>query len=248
MVGKDKILFLFDIDGTLTIPRLKINDKMANLLKEIHNLGNYELGFVGGSDLSKQEEQLGKEIMNLFTWKFSENGLMAYHKDELINLINLISEIGENDYQDLINACLHVLSKTKLTVKRGNFIEMRNGMINISPIGRSCNQLEREQFYKLDNICQIRKQMIQQIKSLVPHLKLTYSIGGQISIDIFPDGWDKTYCLQFLEGKYDIIYFFGDKTEKGGNDYEIYMDPRVKSFSVTSYEDTINIIKKLLND
>lgn len=25
-------------------------------------------------------------------------------------------------------------------------------------------------------------------------------------------GWDKTYCLQFLESDFDEIHFFGDKT------------------------------------
>jgi phosphomannomutase len=39
-----------------------------------------------------------------------------------------------------------------------------------------------------------------------------FSIGGQISFDVFPHGWDKTYCLQFCVG-YDEIHFFGDKTQ-----------------------------------
>ena len=48
------------------------------------------------------------------------------------------------------------------------------------------------------------------------------SIGGQISFDVFPKGWDKTYCLQFVEGEgYDEIHFFGDKTYEGGNDFEV---------------------------
>lgn len=25
-------------------------------------------------------------------------------------------------------------------------------------------------------------------------------------------GWDKTYCLRFLDDKYETIHFFGDKT------------------------------------
>jgi hypothetical protein len=25
-------------------------------------------------------------------------------------------------------------------------------------------------------------------------------------------GWDKTYCLRFVEGEFDEIHFFGDKT------------------------------------
>jgi hypothetical protein len=29
---------------------------------------------------------------------------------------------------------------------------------------------------------------------------------------LFHQGWDKTYCLRFVEGEYDEIHFFGDKT------------------------------------
>ena len=37
-------------------------------------------------------------------------------------------------------------------------------------------------------------------------LNLTYSIGGQISFDVFPKGWDKTYCLRYLdESEFEAI-------------------------------------------
>lgn len=66
---------------------------------------------------------------------------------------------------------------------------------------------------------------------------MKYSIGGQISFDVFPVGWDKTFCLRFLKD-YQEIYFFGDKTYEGGNDYEIYeaLKPQGRSFSVKSPE------------
>ena len=38
-----------------------------------------------------------------------------------------------------------------------------------------------------------------------------YLIGGQISFDVVPKGWDKTYCLKFLKD-YAENNFFGDKT------------------------------------
>ena len=42
---------------------------------------------------------------------------------------------------------------------------------------------------------------------------LKFSIGGQISFDVFPIGWDKTYCLKHVESEgYKQIHFFGDKT------------------------------------
>ena len=75
---------------------------------------------------------------------------------------------------------------------------------------------------------------------------ITFSIGGQISIDVFPKGWDKTYCLQFVEDKFDTIHFFGDKTYPGENDYEIFNDSRVIGHTVTSPEDTISQLSKFL--
>ena len=46
-------------------------------------------------------------------------------------------------------------------------------------------------------------------------LTLLLIVGGQISIDVFPKGWDKTFCLKHLQGEgFDTIHFFGDKTEQ----------------------------------
>ncbi|KAJ1672436.1 Phosphomannomutase 1, partial [Spiromyces aspiralis] len=69
---------------------------------------------------------------------------------------------------------------------------------------------------------------------------------GQISFDVFPIGWDKTYCLRHLETEnFTTIYFFGDKTFEGGNDYEIYTDKRVTGHSVKTPFDTIEILRSL---
>lgn len=42
----------------------------------------------------------------------------------------------------------------------------------------------------------IRKTLLEKMREKFAHLDLTYSIGGQISFDVFPKGWDKTYCLR----------------------------------------------------
>lgn len=39
-----------------------------------------------------------------------------------------------------------------LFLSRGTFIEFRNGLLNVSPIGRSCSQEERIEFYELDKV------------------------------------------------------------------------------------------------
>ena len=63
---------------------------------------------------------------------------------------------------------------------------------------------------------------------------------------MFPIGWDKTYCLQFIDfNQYDEVHFFGDKTQEGGNDYEIFIDKRVIGHTVSGPEDTKYITQTL---
>lgn len=44
----------------------------------------------------------------------------------------------------------------------------------------------------------------------MPYLLLA---GGMISFDVFPEGWDKRYCLNVLDDeRFDTIHFFGNET------------------------------------
>lgn len=128
----------------------------------------------------------------------------------------------------------------------GTFIEFRNGMINVSPIGRNCSREERNEFEKYDLARGLRKNFVEALRKEFSHLALTFSIGGQISFDVFPTGWDKTYCLKHLKAdNFKTIHFFGDKTFEGGNDFEIYSHPEVIGHSVKCPEDTIRILGEL---
>ena len=253
-----KTLILFDVDGTLTESRQKIKDDMIGCLYRLKNKENIDIGIVGGSDYIKLVEQLGEDTIKLFKYVFSENGLVAFKEGNQINNESLVKKLGEPSFEYLINSCLNCLSKCESTCKRGNFIELRNGMINISPIGRSCSQKERETFFEQDKKFKYRENLIKCIKGRWEELmyeseenetELKFSIGGMISIDIFPKGWDKTYCLNLVEDDYEKIYFFGDKTFEGGNDFEIFNDSRTEGYSVESPLDTIKIInEKIIKD
>ncbi len=241
------ILVLFDVDGTLTPSRLKIKQDMLEILIKLKSTGQVDLGIVGGSDLDKQKEQLGEENLKLFDYVFSENGLCAFYKGAVLNKTSIKDFMGEDKLKRLINTSLHYMADLDIPVKRGTFIEFRNGMINLCPVGRSCSQEEREQFFEYDKIYNIRSEMVKYLQEELKDLNLTFSIGGQISMDVFPKGWDKTYCLQFVENKYDKIYFFGDKTNPGGNDYEIYSDPRTIGQTVSSPNETIEHLTRIFN-
>lgn len=70
-----------------------------------------------------------------------------------------------------------------LLICSGTFIELRRGMINISPIGRNCSYNEREEFEKYDKVHKIREAMVARLKAEFPDYGLQYSIGGMISFD-----------------------------------------------------------------
>ena len=70
------------------------------------------------------------------------------------------------------------MSKLNLPVKRGTFIEFRTGLINVSPIGRGCNQVERDVFEEYDKCYKIRETFIENLKKEFPNLGLIYSIGN----------------------------------------------------------------------
>ncbi len=244
---RSDVLVLFDVDGTLSLSRKTASKEMLQLLRDLKK--KVVIGYVGGSDLAKQMEQLGEDAAKLlFDFGFSENGATAFRKGQLIGQESFIGYLGEERYKRLVNWTLRYLADIDVPVKRGTFIEFRNGMINVSPIGRSCSYPERLDFARVDEESQIRSRMVEAYKKEFSDFGLQFSIGGQISIDIFPQGWDKTYCLRHIANEsFKEIHFFGDKTAPGGNDYELYHHPSVKGHTVTSPEDTANQVRRLFN-
>jgi len=235
----ERILVLFDVDGTLTEPREQASSDMHEFLQKLRN--HVTIGIVGGSDLAKQKEQMGEDVIHKTDYNFSENGLVAYNNGCLIGKQSIQSYLGEENIKSIVNFAMRYIADLEIPVKRGTFIEFRSGMLNISPIGRNCSKEERNEYEKYDIEHGIRKKMIETMQNEFSELNLTYSIGGQISFDVFPKGWDKTYCLNYINiSDYDEIHFFGDKTMEGGNDYEIFTHPNVIGHTTTGPKNTIS--------
>jgi len=240
-------IFLFDVDGTLTDPRKKITPDMHAFFTELRK--KHRVAIVGGSDLVKQIEQIGENVVGEWDYVFSENGLVAFKEGKLLAQQSIKDHLGEEKLQNLINFILHYIADLRIPVKRGTFIEFRAGMLNVSPIGRNCSQSERDEFERYDRTAHIRRDLVAALKKEFADYDLTFSIGGQISMDIFPSGWDKTYCLQYLkQDGITEIHFFGDKTSKGGNDYEIYEHPDTIGHTVKSPADTKKQVEEILEN
>lgn len=247
---KNNVICLFDMDGTLTRPRNRITEDMEKFMNTLK--GKAAIGIISGSDYDKLEEQMfpkknfGVKLYEKYDYIFAENGLMSFINGELQPSESITSYLGDEKLQTFINFCFSYMSNLVLPCKRGNFIELRSGMINICPVGRTCTQAERDEFAAFDAIHDVRKKFVEALNEKFgsDDYGLSIAIGGQISIDIFPRNWDKSYCLKFLKG-FDKIYFFGDKTFPGGNDYELYSHPSTIGYRVDNPEHTMKLVSQL---
>lgn len=117
---------LFDIDGTLTPARQTVSPEMLQLLSALRH--KCAIGFVSGSDLVKQQEQLGTpsiSVTGLFDFCFAENGLTAYRLGEQLASDSFIGWLGQEKYKQLVNFCLRYIADIECPVKTGTFVEFR---------------------------------------------------------------------------------------------------------------------------
>ncbi len=73
-------------------------------------------------------------------------------------------------------------------------------MLNVSPIGRNCSQEERDDFEVFDKSAGVRSKFVEVLRKEFADLNLTYSIGGQISFDVFPEVCGLQACRPGFNG------------------------------------------------
>ena len=132
------MVYLFDVDGTLTPSRDNI---VPAFKKEFLNFcKNNSVSLVTGSDYEKTLEQLGEDILNAVEFSFNCSGNAVYKKGKLIH---------QSDWkltQSLREFLEDQLTRTKYSgVKTGNHIEERIGTVNFSVVGRNANADQRAQ-------------------------------------------------------------------------------------------------------
>ena len=217
----DKI-YIFDVDGTLTPSRLPMTKKFQKFFKEWIKKNKFYL--VTGSDLPKLQEQMcfyDIEAEGIFTCC----GNQFWKPDP--SIVNTSAElIYDNKFEmtNKLKSSLEVmLMSSQYPHRYGNHIEDRGSMVNFSVVGRNCTQEQREEYYEWDKEKGERRKMSIFLKNKFKDLDAV--IGGQISIDIYPKGNDKSQVLNVIEQDRLIppskYIFIGDGIENGGNDYPL---------------------------
>lgn len=260
-----RTLVLFDVDGTLAVPAQPASPEMIASLARLRK--HCAVGIVGAGDFEKQQRQLGGPgLKTRLDFCFSENGVHSFRGEELLHCKSLAEQLGpagwasfQSELDGMLAACreeaeelLRTASPGTSISERSTFLEKRQCTVNICLIGRTpeLSKAERAAFDAVDRVAGLRKRFLHELVCRfgpeTPY-QLNFSIGGQIGIDCAPVGWDKTFCLRFVDtALFDTVHFFGDKTQPGGGDYELYEHPRTVGHSVKDEADTMVQVEGLI--
>lgn len=220
--------FIFDVDGTLTPSRQKIDPEFKEFFKSfmVHN----KVWLVTGSDYAKTVEQLGKDITESVVTCYNCSGNDVWFKGKRVNSKNFSAP------KELYNLMEGWLQASPFPLRTGNHIEERTGTINFSIIGRNCNLQQRKLYIKHDLANKERESISLEINMKFPDI--TATVGGETGIDIYNKGADKSQILDDFNND-DKIYFFGDKVSPGGNDWPLAVKlDKNRCFNVKDWRDT----------
>lgn len=239
-VNPNKVCYIFDVDGTLTEPRERMEPSFAN---EFLLWSMSKQCYVStGSDFNKTRQQVPWDILDCFQAIFccmaneirSPAGAVL-HKSEFV--------IPDSLEQDLAM----FLQGSGFPYRTGNHLEFRTGMVNFSIVGRNATAKQRKEYNEWDNVHMERAKIAEFINQNYPALDAT--VGGSISIDIIEYGQDKGQTIHYLEnaGATKIV-FVGDKCEPGGNDHGIIReleksDLAFEWYNVKGPADTLSLIR-----
>ena len=229
--------YIFDVDGTLTPSRSRITEEFLPFFNQF--IEKNDVYLVTGSDRVKTLEQITPEIYNKCKRVYNCSGSDVYEGDKNVYRDDweLPKEVESFLYDEL--------DYSQFMIRNGNHIERRPGGVNFTILGRAEDPfIGRDRYVEWDRQTNERQDIAERIRNQFPDL--TVAVGGQTGLDIGPKGADKSQILRdFSED--DELYFFGDRTEKGGNDYTLAEGVKSrggKSYKVDTWKDT----QKLLDE
>ena len=248
--------FIFDVDGTITPSRGKINKHFHRWLDDFSS--REKIYFVTGSDKPKTVEQIGDYLYHQCKAVYQCGGAEKWIGDTVV-------ETSDWKISDELKYALELeLSKSGFPLRTGNHIEERSGLCNFSILGRNATLAERILYETYD---EVHNERFQIAKRLSEYSDYDFKVAGATGIDITPKGVNKSQILKdFVMDQADNtqhencgtpdccqqcddIYFFGDMVQPGGNDHEIYeaikKSSNGKVYGVKDWEETWKILKTL---
>jgi phosphomannomutase len=204
---KNRNKFIFDVDGTLTPSRGKMDYNFKAFFNTFCLVNDVYL--VTGSDKPKTVEQISEGTYNLCKRVYQCSGSDVW--DAETNILKSGWTLPDLARTFLIS-CEY---ESPFSLRTGNHIEQRTGMVNFSVVGRNANVEQRAKYVEYDTVKNERTTIASAFNTMFPDLQAT--VGGDTGIDIAPRGADKSQILRDFKED-DTIHFYGDAMFEGGND------------------------------
>ena len=226
--------FVFDVDGTLTPSRGKIDKEFAAWFE--HFATHNACYLVTGSDKMKTVEQIGLSIYNLAMRVYNCNGNDVWEQDRNVHQNEWILEETPHTF---LAQCL---TESKFSLRTGQHFEHRPGMVNFSVVGRGADKDQRAQYVSYDTKNAERYKIAQSFNIMFPNLEA--KVGGETGIDISPKGFDKSQIVKDFDSN-DTLIFFGDAMQLGGNDEPLAnANKKGCNYHVKHWKDTWRILNE----
>ena len=244
-------IYLFDVDGTLTPAKSKIDPKFSTQF--LKWMENKEVYIVSGGSFTRIIDQLGRNIVDKTQGVFACMGNIFYQQRDQINSSGMDEWdiIYENKFippKNLYRSLNSYVSKSDYHTKTGNHHEIRVGMLNFSIVGRNATMEQRKEYAEHDAVKGERSRIVTNLRKKYP--QMDFVIGGAVSIDIFNTGNDKSQVIEkyFEEAlEHNEIHFVGDRIPFPGNDYSLAIalqqHSNGHSYEVEAWQDTAELLK-----
>lgn len=233
-------ILVFDVDGTLTPPRAKMEDAMARVFRRL--AARQPVYLVTGSDMTKLRQQVADDIIASVAGVFACSGSEWWRGGRLLRAMH------HSFPDDLPAFALELVERSSYALRTGKHVEERTGALNISVVGRNANSLQRRDYARHDEATGERRALAAAIEARFPEYEA--SCGGQISVDVTPRGWNKGRIVRDIRSEQGgaPIAFFGDRICEGGNDLPLAKALGMESehnrlFPVADHRETLSILR-----
>ena len=231
--------FIFDVDGTLTPSRSKMD--MGFHLWFCNFIVLNDVYLATGSDAPKTIEQIGETLFNGVRRVYNCAGNSVWQHGK--NMYNNDWKLEDEPWKYLESK----LNQSEWSLQTGWHFDERPGLLNFSILGRKATTKQREMYVHHDYLMSERNKISDEFNLLYSDkYGIVSQVAGETGIDIMPVGKGKEQILDDFEPHAEVL-FFGDKTMMGGNDFEISqrvkMLPNGRVFQVTDWQETWEILK-----
>ncbi len=233
-------LIAFDLDGTLTQHKTKLDEKNKSVLDRLSE--KYGLLMVGAGLCMRIFEQMNRYPIDII----GSYGMQVGKYNEKEKCLDIVTDIKkEIKKEEIEKKVTYLREKYGYTKFAGDNVQYHSsGCVTIPILGTEAVQEDKLSFDP-DRIK--RRKIYKEVCEMFPEYNVF--VGGSSSFDMAPQPYNKYYALcKYCEEKgikHDEVVFVGDDYGMGGNDESVYQSD-FGFICVDNYEKLEDYLKELL--